>query len=186
MKLVKEMILGLYVISTAALAGQDDVITRLAIEKAKIKPEQAMEIISKQYSGSRLSEFSVDDDDSTDRMVYEFNIIDKVAGEKIEVTVDPETGNITEQERESIRSWYKKDQSFDKKKYQQLFEGTTLQEAIAEAKKVVPGVLLEAELEHEKGIVYFETELLTPKGVQKVIVDMATGRPIPIANRHNI
>ncbi len=182
MKALKEILLGLYVVSTAALAGQDDVIARLAIESAKIKPEQAMEIVSQKYDG-KLSEFSLDDNDADDSMVYEVSVIDQKAGVKIEVNVDPNTGKVIEVERESIRSWYN-DDDFDKKKYSQLFEGTTLQSAVAAAKKVAPGVLLEAELEHEKGVVFFETELLTDKGVQKVIVDMRSGKPIPVATRH--
>ncbi len=173
MKALKEIILGLYLVSTAALAGQDSVITSLAIEKAQVKPEQAMEIVSKQYSG-KLSEFSVDDRDHDHKMVYELEVVDQTRGEKIEVSVDPDTGAIQEQERDR----------FSSRKYGSFFNGITLEKAVAEAKKMVPGTLLEAELEHEKGVVFFEIELMTDQGVRKVIVDVETGKPIPVATRN--
>ena len=179
MKMLKELILGLYVVSTAALAGQDDVIARLAIERAEVKPDQAMALVEQQYPNSRIVEFSLDDDDDHPQMRYELKVVDPKASQTIELYVDAATGLVTEDERENYGSWFSKE---DKHKYQQLMKGTTLQQAVAEAQKVAPGILLEAELESEKGIVYFETEILTNTALEKVVVDLSTGKPIPVVS----
>lgn len=173
MGLLKEAILSLFMVSTAVLAGQDDVVLQLAIENAKIKPEQAIMQIADRYPG-HLSEFGIDDEDGS--MVYEFTIIDPEDSVELEVIMDAESGKIWLDDKDSLSS-----KALKRKKYQLLMNsGMTLKKAIDEAKKIVPGQLLEAELEQEKGIVFFEIELLTDKGVRKVIVDLQSGKPIPV------
>ncbi|WP_062269550.1 PepSY domain-containing protein [Endozoicomonas arenosclerae] len=173
MRLLKEVILGLFLVSTAALAGQDDVIARLAIENAKIKPEEAIQKITDKYPGY-LSEFGIDDEDGA--MVYEFTVVDSREGVELELIMDAESGKIWLDEKDRISS-----NKLKTRKYQLLMNsGVTLQKAVEEAIKVVPGVLMEAELEQEKGIVFFEIELLTDKGERKVIVDLQSGKPIPV------
>ncbi|WP_448216962.1 PepSY domain-containing protein [Endozoicomonas sp. 2B-B] len=176
MRLLKEAILGLFLVSTAALASQEDVLLQLAIENAKIKPEQAIEKISDRYSG-HLSEFGIDDEDG--RMVYEFAIVDPEDSVELEVIMDADSGKVWLDEKDRLSS-----KTLKRKKYQLLMNsGMTLKKAIDEAKKIVPGQLMEAELEQEKGIVFFEIELLTDKGVRKVIVDLQSGRPIPVTQK---
>ncbi|KEQ17820.1 PepSY domain-containing protein [Endozoicomonas numazuensis] len=173
MKLLKEAVLGLFLVSTAALAGQEDVLLRLALENAKIKPEQAIQKITDRYSGF-LSEFGIDDEDGS--MVYEFTIIDPQDSVELEVIMDADSGKIWLDEKDAISS-----NALKRKKYQLLMNsGMTLKKAVDEAQKIVPGQLVEAELEQEKGIVFFEIELLTDKGERKVIVDLQSGKPIPV------
>lgn len=181
MRILKEVILGLLLVSTAVVAGQDDIITRLAIENARFKPEQAIEKVLKEHKGA-LSEFSVEDDD--DRILYEFTLIDREKGVEVELEMSAETGEILDKDQERIRSWRSSTKKFGKKKYQLLFDGkVTLESAVAEAKKLVPGTLVEAELEQEKGVIFFEIEILTDNGVRKVIVDLQSGKLIPVASR---
>lgn len=176
MRLLKEVILGLFLVSTAALAGQDDVVMQLAIDNAKIKPEQAIVKIADHYPGY-LSGFGIDDEDG--KMVYEFGIIDPEDSVELEVIMDADSGKVWLDEKDALTS-----KTLKGKKYQLLMNsGMTLEKAVEEAKKVVPGQLLEAELVQEKGIVFFEIELLTDEGDRKVIVDLQSGKPIPVTRR---
>ena len=173
MRLLKEVVLGFFLVSTAALAGQDDVLLRLAIENAKIKPEQAIQKVVDQYPGN-LSEFEIDDEDGA--MIYEFKVIDHKKGVELELMMDAETGRTWLDDKDTIPSNILK-----LKKYQLLMNsGVTLQKAVDEARKLVQGLLINVELEQEKGIVFFEIEFLTEKGERKVIVDLQSGKPIPV------
>ena len=178
MKALKEIILGSCLLSTVALADQDSVIMQLALENAKVKPAQAMETALITAPGY-LSEFNVDDDH--DRLIYELEVINPENGRKTEIEIDAETGEVIETDEEGADGWNRSGQRFTKKKYQSLVSSeVTLQSAVEKAKELSPGLLVEAELEQEKGVVYFEIEMIDNQGKKKVIVDVASGRTIPV------
>lgn len=187
MNTIKEWLLGLYVastvVSTVAFAGHDDIITRLAVENARISPDEAIALVTKHYPGT-LKEFRVEDDE--DELIYEINLIDPDAKEEIELEVSAQSGKIVREDRDALNSWFSFRNISGKKKYQYLLQNKiTLQSAIAEAQKIEPGVLIEAELEQEKGVVFFEIKMITDKGKRKVIVDLDSGKPIPVTRyRH--
>ena len=184
MKMLKEWLMGFYLVSTiastVAYANHEDIITRLAIENATIQPDVAIATVTSKYKG-KLKEFELEDHD--DKLVYEISLIDAEAGEEIRLEMSAESGEIIKEERSSIGSWFSRSWR-SKEKYQRLQESeVTLQDAVAKAQKIEPGVLMEVELEQEKGVVFFEVKLITNKGKRKVIVDLTSGKPIPVTKQ---
>ena len=179
MTLFRKMLVGLAFVSAGAFAHESETLIRLAMQNAALQPEQVMAQTLEKYPGF-IEEFSIDEED--DRMVYELSVINPETGRRTELEIDIVSGKTLETEEEKIRSWNAADKTFSGIKYQQLVNGqVTLQTAVEEAKKLTPGLLIEAELEEEKGIVFFEIELLAENSWKTVVVDIKTGKLIPVA-----
>ncbi len=182
MSLFKNILIGLVFVSVSAFAEDDEMILRLALQSAALQPEQVMEQSLEKYPGF-IEEFSIDEEDG--RMIYEISIISPETGRRTEIEIDMLSGKTLEVEEEKIRSWNATDKTFSKARYQQLVSSkVSLQTAVSEAQKLFPGQLIEAELEDEKGIVFFEIEMLSEDNLKTIVVDIKTGKPIPVARGH--
>lgn len=63
----------------------------------------------------------------------------------------------------------------------EMYRRITMEEAMAVAVERVPGEIVKVELEHEKGVLVYEVDIVTAQGVKyEVIVDVNNGNVLSI------
>lgn len=148
-----------------------------ALYANKISAIQAVDLALKQVSGQAVSvdfEHKFGDVGAISGVAgkrYEVDII-TANGEKHEVGIDADSGTML----------YNKAKA-SKRTYQPT--PVSLQQAIQTAQAKTGGVVKDAELDHEDGVLHYEIKTVSQTGVkQKVAIDSTTGQTI-IMQKHN-
>lgn len=151
-----------------------------AVRNAGVTIAQAIQKLEKRYRAVALE---AEVESWRDTFVFEIELIDRVNERKIEIKLDMTSGEVLREQITSIASWLGSDDERLAAVDAVTRNGFGMHEAIVVARKLATGHIYEAELEREKGVTFVKVKLYTPKGKEKVIVDVETQSIIPVLKR---
>lgn len=165
---------------TSGLAmANDDFLSALALERAQFSPQQAIEKINTNFTGN-IVEFELDDHKG--KTVYEFEVIDFAQEQINKLKISSDDGTIVKNESKSmtILGVNRLDEE-DRQALTALNNSEfDLNASILELSEKYDSQVIEFELENEKGITFYKFKLIGDTGITKVIVDVETGKAIPV------
>ncbi|OBT13986.1 hypothetical protein A9264_02270 [Vibrio sp. UCD-FRSSP16_10] len=137
-------------------------------------------------SNGVITEVELDDYKDT-QVVYKFEIIDINGGNKHKLNYAVNDGALLKDKSKNLTTFGFSD--LDREDRHAITQVETAQfdiiKTLIELENKYAAKTLEAELETEKGIVFYKIKLVSAqKGIQKLLVNVATGEEIPVMSRH--
>lgn len=185
MKLSKKVVasIALLISSTASFADEDDAISALVLNQAQFSIEQAIKQVSSNYPGQIIE---LELDEHKGQSVYEIKIIDINAEQEQKLYLSLENGEVLKTQTKSLKILGVNKLDDDERQALIALQDSefSLSKTLAELESSLQGKVHEFELENEKGITYYQFDLMTQSGKRKMIVDVASGQQIPMT-RHD-
>lgn len=148
-----------------------------AINQSGIDINRALETAEQAVPGV-VYEYELDEHD--ERLVHEFEIADFAAQKKYKVRVAVSDGSVIQQSDKKMKCGKLVCKDDDGKAARALeASGYSLRQALTQLELPPQQLLLEAELEFERGVRYMKLEVVGPEGERDILVDIATGQIIP-------
>lgn len=148
-----------------------------AINKSGIDINRALAIAEQRIAGV-VYEYELDEHD--DLLVHEFKIADFEAAKKYKIKVAVSDGSVVEQSDEKMKCGKLVCKDDDGKSARALQASEySLSKALSQLELSAQHLVLEAELEFERGVRYMKLEVVGPDGERDILVDIATGQIIP-------
>ncbi|QIB64278.1 PepSY domain-containing protein [Kineobactrum salinum] len=148
-----------------------------AINKSGIDISRALDIAEQKIAGV-VYEYELDEHDEL--LVHEFEIADFEAEKKYKIKIAVNDGSVVEQSDEKMKCGKLVCKDDDGKSARALQASEySLRKALTQLELPPRQLLLEAELEFERGVRYMKLEVVGPDGERDILVDIATGQIIP-------
>ncbi|PKH60969.1 hypothetical protein CXF83_15735 [Shewanella sp. Choline-02u-19] len=179
MRCTKLICAALAFTSISAFAGQeDDALAALALQRANYTLEQAIEKVSTDYA-KHIVEFEIDDHDN--QATYDIEAINLETKEKHNIELSLADGAILKHKTQNSLSRLDDD---DLLALQELQASKfNLRATIAQLQLKYSADVFEFELKNKKGITFYKFKLMGDQGLTRVIVDVTTGKAIPVMKR---
>lgn len=179
MKLTKLICGVLAFTSLSVFADNDDALATLAVQRANFSLEQAVAKVSSDYA-AQIVELEIDEHKM--QAVYEIEAYNIDKQEKYKVELSLEDGSVLKEKKKSIKllgmNRLDDDEQFALQELQK--SEFKLAETIVLLQKKYSADIFEFELENKKGITFYKFKLMGEQGSQKAIVDVQTGKIIPM------
>ncbi|GAD89709.1 MULTISPECIES: hypothetical protein [Vibrio] len=134
-----------------------------------------------------ITEIELDDYKDT-QIAYKFKVIDTKAGKKFKLTYAINDGSLLREKSENLSTLGFSDlDREDRNAIEQVEKAQfDIVKKLIELETKYSAKTLEAELESKKGVVFYEVELAsTERGMQKLLINVATGEEIPVMHRQS-
>ncbi|QFU22092.1 hypothetical protein FM038_007975 [Shewanella eurypsychrophilus] len=179
MKWSKLICVALAFTSLSAFADrEDDALSALAIQRANFTLEQAIEKVSTDYA-KHIVEFEIDDHDN--QATYDIEAINLEKKQKHDIELSLADGAVLKHKtKDSLRRLDDDDLLALKELQASKFN---LGATIAQLQLKYSADVFEFELENKKGITFYKFKLMGEQGLTRVIVDVTTGKVIPVMKR---
>ncbi|MDA9557314.1 hypothetical protein N9R79_07425 [Vibrio sp.] len=162
----------------AAVAGGHKALEYMAIKSSDV---QLIDIIKTIGDNETITDIELDDENK--QMVFEVKTIDLTADKEYERVYSLEDGRVLEEESESLSFFGVNDLDERDEKAINAVKASSVQleSLIPSLESKYQGKVLEVELEHKKGISFYEVKMFTDKGMrQKILVNLDNGEEIPV------
>lgn len=179
MKCTKLICIALAFTPLAAFADkEDDALATLALQRANFSLEQAIDKVATDYA-KHIVEFEIDDHNN--QATYDIEAVNLKAEEKHKIELSLTDGAVLKHKTKNGLSRLDDD---DLLALQELQASSfNLSATIAQLKQKYAADVIEFELENKKGITFYKFKLMGEQGLTRVIVDVTTGRVIPVMKR---
>ena len=179
MKGTKLICIALAFTPLAAFAyKEDDALATLALQRANFSLEQAIDKVSTDYA-KHIVEFEIDEHDN--QATYDIEAISLKAEVKHDVELSLKDGAVLKHKTKNSLSRLDDEDLLALQELQaSKFD---LSATIAQLKLKYSADVIEFELENKKGITFYKFKLMGEHGLTRVIVDVTTGKVIPVVKR---
>ena len=150
-------------------------LAQVIIEKSGITPLIVLETVQKKYPQGIIYEYEMEQED--DNLVHEVELIHLEEKRRYQITIDAQTGEITEEESDTL-FWFGKDDDVKAAEYLSQ-SGFHLSEAIQKIALEKGEVIQKVEFEEKQGIRYVEIQTHGPEGKRKWLIDAERQTIIP-------
>ena len=180
---LKKLIAATAIVFTSftAMADSDDALTAFAMQNASFTLDQAVAKMDTNYPGI-ITEFEMDDHKG--QAVYEIESINLKKEEKSKIKLSAVDGAVTKEKVKSLSTLGVSHLDDDELLALQMVTKSnfSLQTTINNIRAKYKAQIIEFELENEKGITFYKFKLIGEMGRKYVIVDVKTGKMLPVAN----
>lgn len=160
-----------------------DEVEMLALKSSDTSIEQALTTFRSQYPGT-IVEVELDHED--DQMVYEVKAIDLDGHERLKIAYAITDLSEVDSDRDSLSLLgFNKldDEDVSALETVQAEGAITIDRAIEIAKANSAAFIKSVELEHKRGLTYYEVKMFDENGKQRLLIDAKSGEAIPSMRR---
>lgn len=160
---------------------QEDQLMLQALKSSKVSLNSLLEKFQADFP-STVMEIELDDEDNI--LVYEIKGIDLKEGVRYKAKYALYSGEEIDRHSKSLRFMgFNKLDDNDQAALEALQQGVSIKNAIALSNPQEGSYIESIELEHKRGLTFYEVELLGPSGSTKILMDAKSGEVIPSLRR---